>query len=408
MNKSEPVRILYMEDDLGLARLVQKRMKRAGYSVDIANNGKIGLEMYQAGQYDVIAVDQQMPDYSGLEIIKLLASQRALPPTIMITGQGNELIAVEALKSGAGDYIVKDVDGKYFKTLPRAIERLLERQRLIEDKKAAEQALQQAHDELERRVKERTAKLAETNELLCFEIAERIRMEKKLAASNEELADFAYVVSHDLKVPLRGITQLVDWLSTDYAETFDEDGREMMGLLTGQTRRMYNLIEGVLQYSRIGRDVEKERKVDLNWLVQETIECLAPPENIHITIEDKLPAVLREQTRIGQVFQNLLSNALKFMDKPEGRICLGCVDEGTHWLFSVADNGPGIEEKYQTRIFQMFQTLTPHDQVEDTGIGLALVKKNIEKMWGGQVWVKSTVGEGSTFYFTLLKREEEK
>ncbi|MCP4363496.1 MAG: PAS domain-containing sensor histidine kinase, partial [Chloroflexi bacterium] len=186
------------------------------------------------------------------------------------------------------------------------------------------------------------------------------------------------------------------------------DGREMLRLLAGRTRRMHNLIEGVLQYSRIGRVVEREREVDLNRLVQDTIESLALPENIHITLKDKLPTVVREQTRIGQVFQNLLGNAIKFMDKPEGRISIGCVDKETYWLFSVADNGPGIAEKYHTKIFQMFQTLTPRDQVEGTGIGLALVKKIIEKTWGGQIRVESTVGEGSTFYFTLPKRKEEK
>ncbi len=135
MDKTGSVRILYMEDDLGLARLVQKRMKRAGYSVDIANDGMTGLEMYQTGQYDVIAVDQQMPGYSGIDVIKILASHGPLPPIVMITGQGNELVAVEALKCGAGDYVVKDVDGKYFETLPGVIERLLERQRLIDEKK---------------------------------------------------------------------------------------------------------------------------------------------------------------------------------------------------------------------------------------------------------------------------------
>ncbi|MDM8521871.1 response regulator [Desulfococcaceae bacterium HSG8] len=146
MNKSESVSILYMEDDLGLARLVQKRMRRAGYSVDIAGDGKIGLEMYQTGQYDVIAVDQKMPGYSGLEVIRILASRGPLPPIIMITGKGSELVAVEAMKIGAGDYLVKDVDCKYFETLPGIIERLLERQRLIKEKKAVENALRESEE----------------------------------------------------------------------------------------------------------------------------------------------------------------------------------------------------------------------------------------------------------------------
>ncbi len=149
MDKSRPVPILYMEDDVGLARLVQKRMRRAGYNVDIAGNGKIGLEMYETGKYDIIAVDQQMPGYSGIEVIKILASMGPLPPVVMITGQGNELVAVEALKIGAGDYVVKGVDGEYLETLPGVIERLLERRRLIEEKKAAVEALRHSERQLE-------------------------------------------------------------------------------------------------------------------------------------------------------------------------------------------------------------------------------------------------------------------
>ncbi|MCP4605550.1 MAG: PAS domain S-box protein [Proteobacteria bacterium] len=249
------------------------------------------------------------------------------------------------------------------------------------------EALQKAHDELEVRVVERTAELAE---------------------ANSELADFAYVVSHDLKAPLRGISQLVTWLSTDYVDAFDEDGREMLSLLAGRTRRLHKLIEGVLQYSRIGRVVKEEKAVDLNLLVPETIESLAVPENIHVTVGNELPTVVGEEIRVGQVFQNLLGNAIKFMDKSEGEICVSCADEGARWLFSVADNGPGIEEKYHDKIFEMFQTLAARDKVESTGIGLALVKKIVEQTWGGQVWVESTVGEGSTFYFTLPKGEKEK
>jgi PAS domain S-box-containing protein len=221
---------------------------------------------------------------------------------------------------------------------------------------------------------------------------------------NQELKDFAYIVSHDLKAPLRGIKTLAEWMSTDYADKFDENGREQIDLLLSRVRQMHNLIDGVLQYSRVGRVEEEKVVVNLNELVSEVIDAIAPPENISITIENELPTIECEQTRIMQVFQNLLSNAVKYMDKPQGRIKIGCVEENGFWKFSVADNGPGIEEQHFERIFRIFQTLAPRDEFESTGIGLTLVKKIIE-MYGGKIWVQSKIGEGSTFFFILSKQE---
>jgi diguanylate cyclase (GGDEF)-like protein len=138
VSRSEPIRILYMEDDPGLARLFKKKLGRAGYVVDIARNGEEGLAMYDVGSYDVVAVDQQMPVYSGLEVIRIMASQGPLPPMVMVTGSGNEQIAVEAMKLGAGDYIVKDVDGGYLELLPTIMGRVLQQRRLVEEKQRAE------------------------------------------------------------------------------------------------------------------------------------------------------------------------------------------------------------------------------------------------------------------------------
>ncbi|MDH4239598.1 MAG: ATP-binding protein [Phycisphaerae bacterium] len=241
------------------------------------------------------------------------------------------------------------------------------------------------------------------------DITERKRAEERQAqllqevkSVNKELKDFAYIVSHDLKAPLRGIKTLTDWLATDYADKLDENGKEQLNLLLNRVQRMHNLIDGVLKYSRVGRVKEEKVKVDLNGLVSEVIDMVAPPENIEITVENKLPVVECEQIRIMQVFQNLLSNAVKYMDKPKGQVRIGCVEEDSFWNFSISDNGPGIEEKYFEKIFQMFQTLTPRDEFESTGIGLTVVKKIIE-MYGGRILVESEVGNGTTFFFTLPK-----
>jgi PAS domain S-box-containing protein len=227
---------------------------------------------------------------------------------------------------------------------------------------------------------------------------------EQLGSANQELKDFAYVVSHDLKAPLRGIKTLTDWITTDYADKLDDNGRQQISLLTSRVDRMHNLIDGILQYSRIGRVQEEKAQINLNELVPEVIDTIAPPENITITIENELPTIEFEPTRITQVFQNLLSNAVKYMDKPKGRVKVGSVEEDGFWKFSVADNGPGIEEKHFERIFQMFQTLAPRDEFESTGVGLTVAKKIVE-LYKGEIWLESKPGEGSTFFFTLPKQE---
>ena len=244
-----------------------------------------------------------------------------------------------------------------------------------------------------------------------IDITERKKAEQRqaqlleqLEKINQELNDFAYIISHDLKAPLRGIKTLTEWITTDYANKLDENGKEQMSLLTNRVDRMHNLIDGVLQYSRVGRVKEDIVQINLNELISEVIDSLAPPENISIAIETELPTIKCERTRITQVFQNLLSNAVKYMDKPQGQIKIGCIEENGFWKFSIADNGPGIEEKHFEKIFQLFQTLAPRDESESTGVGLTVAKKIVE-MYGGKIWVQSKVGEGSTFFFTLPNKK---
>lgn len=148
MLESKPIRVLYMEDDVGLARLLQKKLEQAGYVVDVAYNGEDGLSKYATGDYDVVAVDQNMPIHNGLEVIRILSTQGALPPTIMVTGTGDEQTAVEAMKLGAGDYIVKDVDGGYLELLPSVIEQVLQRRRLAEERQQALEALEKRNRNL--------------------------------------------------------------------------------------------------------------------------------------------------------------------------------------------------------------------------------------------------------------------
>jgi PAS domain S-box-containing protein len=231
------------------------------------------------------------------------------------------------------------------------------------------------------------------------------RLLKELANANQDLKDFAYIVSHDLKAPLRAIGSISSWLRTDYLDKLDEEGQELVELLMIRVKRMEQLIDGVLQYSRVGREKEDIKEIDLARLVPEVVEFVAPPANIEVKIETELPSVWAEPTRIGQVFQNLLSNAVKFMDKPQGKISISCVEAEDYWKFSIADNGPGINQKYFGKIFQIFQTLTARDELESSGVGLSVVKKIVE-LYGGQIWLESTPGNGTIFYFTLPQQYE--
>ena len=224
----------------------------------------------------------------------------------------------------------------------------------------------------------------------------------ELSSANEELTSFAYVVSHDLKAPLRGIGSLADWISTDYAQHFNDEGKEHMRLLIARVHRMSALIDGILQYSRVGRVREVAASVDLNSLLRDVIDLLAPPPHITVVVEGPMPTIVAEPTRLQQLFHNLVSNAIKYMDKPQGQVRIACRDSGSDWQFSVADNGPGIEARHFDKIFQLFQTLAPRDRVESTGVGLTLAKKIVE-MYGGRIWVESVPGAGATFQFTLPK-----
>jgi signal transduction histidine kinase len=224
---------------------------------------------------------------------------------------------------------------------------------------------------------------------------------QRLSRANEELRHFAYVTSHDLKTPLRGIRVLADWLAADYADALDEKGKEYLDLLATRTTRMHNLVEAIHQYASVGYE-ESKVAVDLNALVHEAVNRLAPPENVEIKMEGRLPLVQYDRDRLSQVFANLLSNAIKYIDKPQGRISIRCEEETVCWKFSVTDNGPGIEKKYHQKVFEIFQTLSTKDESESTGMGLSIVKKIVES-YGGEIWIDSTPGESTTFFFTLPK-----
>jgi signal transduction histidine kinase len=225
------------------------------------------------------------------------------------------------------------------------------------------------------------------------------RLAAALERSNTELDQFAYVASHDLKAPLRGIANLAQWIEEDLPGEAPAEVKEHLELLKGRAHRMEGLIDGILQYSRAGRVRSAFEDVDTRALVKEVVDLLDPPDTLEIEIASELPTLHAERLPLQQVFMNLLGNSIKYVGRPDGRIRVEAEMAHGTYEFSVTDNGPGIAPGYHERSFGIFQTLEARDKVDGTGIGLSLVKKIVEHR-GGRVWVESDEGAGATFRFT--------
>ena len=241
---------------------------------------------------------------------------------------------------------------------------------------------------------------------LINEIKERKKVEKKLRRlalnlreSNRALDQFAYIASHDLRAPLRAIENLADWIQQDSYGQFSETSRNHFDLLKKRVERLDSLINGILDYSRAGIMSNSEQIIDIRKIVEEVVDTLSPSKHVDIVIDSELPIIKCNKTSITQIFLNLLSNAIKYIDKPQGHINIGYKQIPKYHQFYISDNGPGIEPKFQDKIFDIFQTLQSRDTTDSTGLGLAIVKRIIEKN-GGRVWLTSEIGKGTTFYFT--------
>lgn len=287
----------------------------------------------------------------------------------------------------------------------------------IEKKNEAEFQLKQIQLQLERKVEERINDYRILNEQLKKILrekekiqAEQLKTLERLEYSNKELESFAYITSHDLKAPLRGIATIADWLNHDYADKLDEEGHNNLLLLKQRAQKMNDLIEGILQYSKIGKTNFQAEKIDPVHLINEVTRMLQPPTNISVIISDNLPLLHINKTLLIQVLENLLSNAINHMDKTGGKIIVDAIRKQNECVFFIMDTGPGIAARYHEKIFEMFQTLHPDKKSENTGIGLAIVKKIVNN-FGGRVWVESEPGKGSSFYFSfpnsMIKEHEQ-
>lgn len=231
------------------------------------------------------------------------------------------------------------------------------------------------------------------------------KQKDKLLASleqqNQELNDYAHMVSHDLKSPLQSIDALTTWINEDYAENLGDGGREIINLIKENVEKMDTLIQGILEYSTIGKIEKKLYNIDLKVLLEDLLLTIDNPEDIEVSVPDDLPTVYGDQHRLELLFYNLIHNSVKFNDKGNnGFVKIQFYDEKDFWKFIIIDNGKGIDERYFDKIFIAFQKL--ENDYKSTGIGLSIVKKIIEA-YRGEISLKSKMNEGTEFTFTLKK-----
>jgi PAS domain S-box-containing protein len=327
-------------------------------------------------------------DLTGMRAAEALPDEEVRPlldivDRVFATGEpflGSE-VHVRFDRSGAGDMVdryfnlvyqpMRDVEGRVYAILSHSVD-------------ITEQVLAR------RQVEEKAEELA--------------RLTRELEQSNRELDQFAYVASHDLKAPLRGIANLTQWIEEDLGERVTGESREHMELLKGRVHRMEALIDGILTYSRAGRVRERAEPIEPGALVREVVELLAPPEGVEVEVAGSFPPLVAERIPLQQVLMNLVGNAIKHSPRPGARVVVSAAPVADGFVqFDVRDNGPGIPAQYHDRIWEIFQTLAPRDKVEGTGIGLSVVRKLVDAR-GGRAWVDSADGQGATFHFTWPER----
>lgn len=333
-----------------------------------------------AGITDDIQITQlAIADYHphwALDIIKDIGIPQAistgtwLGETALLTKDGREIPVSQLIiahKSSEGHV-------EYLSTVIRD----------LTNQKTAEQSLQKRARELE------------------WANQELMKTASLLKKRNQELDRFAYVTSHDLKAPLRAIANLATWLGEDLEGQIPEENQQQLQLMISRVERMDGLIQGLLNYSRVGRKSTPVKTINVRDLVDKTIDSLSPPPEFEIIVAANMPTLTTEALSLQQVFSNLISNGIKYHHLGKGKIVISVEEQDKFYQFSVSDDGIGIEPQYHERIFTIFQTLQARDTIESTGIGLSIVKKIVEGQ-GGKIWVDSQLGAGATFYFTWRK-----
>lgn len=373
--------VLLIEDERTQRVILRTALERDGFEVEEAEDGIKGLQAFASVQPDIVLLDVRMPGMDGFAVCSALRRQPRgnRMPILMLTILNDIESINRAYEVGATDFITK----------PVAWPVLGHRLRYMLRASDAFQDLAKSEAELVRRVVERTADLETAN--------------VKLEAANRELEAFTYSVSHDLRAPLRAINGFAALLSANETMALSPAGQDLLGRVVANATKMTQLINDMLEFSRVTRATLKGRNVDLHSLAKQVAEELRdinPAAEVEI---GPLPAVNGDQAMLRQVLANLMGNALKYSakkDKP--RIEIGTTLSEGETIYFVRDNGAGFDMRYAGNMFKLFRRLHTESEFPGTGVGLVIVKRIIERH-GGKVWAESTLGEGACFHFTLGK-----
>lgn len=362
------LRVLLIEDSPSDAEIEIAELRRAGFDVsaDVVDNRQRVRDRLKKNVYDIILADYSLPDFRGMDALDILREMNLTTPLILVTGALNSETAVECVKQGAMDYVLKD----HLARLPISVRRSQEDVRVRQERARAQ-------DQLANKVEE-------------------------LARSNCDLEQFAYVASHDLQEPLRMVAAYTQLLAERYQGKLDSAADRYISYAVEGATRMQALLEDLLAFSRVGRNGVVPAPTDANSAVDESLKNLAlalKEHNVTVTC-NPLPTILADHFQIVQLFQNLLGNAIKFRAKQNPCITISAEQKGREWLFSVFDNGIGIAEEHKDLVFKIFQRLHTRTEYSGNGVGLAICKKIVEHN-GGRIWVESELGRGSNFRFTF-------
>ena len=372
--------ILLVEDNLAETELLQKYLTEVNstrLAIDHVTNLAEAIQKLKSAKFTVILLDLSLSDSEGLASVPPLLKIAPQIPIVVLTNTNDDQLAVAAVRQGAQDYLVKGNINT--ELLRRSIYYAIAR------KKDQEQ-------------------LRHANARLQAEIKKREKVEMALKRFNEELEQFVYVVSHDLKQPLSTISSWTQMLDMRYRHQLDQKGQKYIRMIFNGAKQMEKLIQDLLNYSRIitqGKEFALTNCEDLLRMVKARLERAITKNHAKIT-HKPLPTVMADTGQLGQLLQNLLDNGIKYHNQQPPQINIWATETNSEWVFAVQDNGIGIESKYFERIFQVFQRLHTQSEYPGTGIGLAICQR-IVKRHGGRLWVESEPEVGSTFYFTLPK-----